>query len=409
MKKKLEKKSFEDLKKEVIDVGLCAACGTCSGVCPEGVIGLTGQEQGPTLIGECHRKCGLGTCYHSCPGRHIPMPQLEEMVFGRTRNLEDPTEYFLGIINGSFAAHATDERIRNGGASGGTATAFLGYLLDKQIVDALLVAGFREDKPWITEPKIITDKKDLLNWQGSVYNRVPMGKLLNTMAKSGFEKIGIIGMPCFIHALRKIQYHRFPANIAKRITFTLGLICGASFSVEGVFHIIKEKMVIDGEEIKKLNFRGGEWPGSLVVNTKDGREFAIPQSEYKHRFLVPMFRVDRCMKCWDFVADLADVCLGDLWSAPWPMEKGEPGWNSVVAKTPLGRSLIEKAAMEGYIKLEPIGITHIFDLPGCELKKHSNSYALAVRRQHGEPVPDYGYETDSYLKPLLSNRQVYSP
>jgi coenzyme F420 hydrogenase subunit beta len=334
---------------------------------------------------------------------------MEEMVFGRRRDLENQTEYFLGIVNQSYAAHAIEDRVRNGGASGGTATALMGYMLDKGIADALLIAGFKQDRPWVTEPKVITDKKELLNWQGSVYNRVPMGNALNSLMKSDFQRIAIIGVPCFIHALRKMQLHRFPANIGKRITFMLGLICGTCFSVEGVFHIFKEKMGIGVEEIEKLNFRGGEWPGSLVVRTKDGRELAIPQSEYKHRFLVPLFRVDRCIKCWDFAADLADLSLGDLWSAPWPMVKGGAGWNSAIVKTPLGKSLFEAAARENYIKVEPIPIKHIFDLPGCELKKHSNSYFMAIKRKHGEPVPEYGYETDSYLKPHLSREQVYSP
>ena len=260
-KKKLEKKSFKHLKREVIDVGLCVGCGICSGVCPEEVIALSGQEQEPSVSREVPWKCGPEACYHSCPGRYIPIPEMEKMVFGRTRNLENQTEYFMGITDGFFAAHATDNTTRIQGASGGTATALLGYLLDKRIVDALLVAGFREDKPWITEPKIITEKKDLLNWQGSVYSRVPMGKLLNTMAKSGFEKIGIIGLPCFIHGLRKIQLHDFPAGMGEKIAFVMGLICGTSFSVEGVFHILQEWMGIEVEEIKRLNFRGGEWPG----------------------------------------------------------------------------------------------------------------------------------------------------
>ena len=408
-KKKLEKKSFKHLKREVIDVGLCVGCGICSGVCPDEVIALSGQEQEPRLVGECLEKCGPGACYHSCPGRYIPMPEMEKMVFGRTRNLENQTEYLMGITNGFFAAHATDNTTRIQGASGGTATALLGYALDKGIVDAILVAGFREDKPWVTEPKVITNKKDLLNWQGSVYSRVPMGKLLNTMAKSGFEKIGIIGLPCFIHGLRKIQLHHFPAGMGEKIAFVMGLICGTSCTVEGLFHVLREWIGIEAEEVERLNFRGGEWPGSLVIHTRDGRTFSIPKGEYWDRFLVTMFRASRCMRCWDFVGDLADLCLGDYWGAPRSTEEDKAGWNAVIIKTPLGKSLVEGARSDQYVKLELMPMKHIFDMPGWELKKHSNSYLMAARRQYGEPIPDYGYETDSYLKPLPSQRQVYTP
>ena len=357
VKNELEMKSFENLKKEVIDVGLCVACGICVGVCAAEVIELSGQEQEPRLNGECRNKCGLGACYHSCPGRYIPMPEMEKMVFGRTRDLKDQTEYLMGITDGFFAAYATDDKTRIQGASGGVATALLGYALDRGIVEALLVAGFKEDKPWIAEPKIITEKEDLWRWQGSVYSRVPMGKVLNKMTKSAFEKIGIIGLPCFIHGLRKIQLHNFPTGLSEKITFVMGLICGTSCTVEGVFHVLREWMGIEPEEIKKLNFRGGDWPGALVIHTKDGRTFSIPKGEYYDRFLVTMFRASRCMRCWDFVGDLADLCLGDFWGAPRSTEKDKAGWNSVITKTPLGKSLIEGATTDRYVRTEPMGPT----------------------------------------------------
>jgi hypothetical protein len=71
------------------------------------------------------------------------MPEMEKMVFGRTRNLENQTEYLMGITEGFFAAHATDNMTRIQGASGGAATALLGYNSDINC-DALQ-AGFRED------------------------------------------------------------------------------------------------------------------------------------------------------------------------------------------------------------------------------------------------------------------------
>jgi coenzyme F420 hydrogenase subunit beta len=408
-RKSLERKSFEDLKKEVINVGMCVGCGICSGVCPDQVIDLSGQEQEPALIGKCRKRCGPGACYHSCPGRYIPMPQMEKMLFGRSRDLDDPYEYAMGITDGCFAAHATDNAIRNGGASGGTATALLGYLMDQGISDALLIGGFKQDKPWITEPKIITETKELFHWQGSVYNRVPIGRLLHTLVKSGFKRIGVIGLPCLIHGIRKIQLHHFPEEIAEKIHFVIGLICGTSCTVEGVLHLLREWMEVDVENIEKLNFRGGEWPGSLVIKTRDGKEFAIPKDRYMDRFLVTMFRVDRCTKCWDFIGDLADLCLGDLWSAPSSLGQKKGGWNSLIVKTPLGKSLVDRAARGKYIAWEPIPLEHIFAMPGWELKKHSNSYAMAVRGKHGDPVPDYVYKTDSYLRPLPSKQPVWTP
>jgi ferredoxin len=37
---------FEQLKKKVIDKGLCTACGTCAGVCPKHVLEMIYVRQG---------------------------------------------------------------------------------------------------------------------------------------------------------------------------------------------------------------------------------------------------------------------------------------------------------------------------------------------------------------------------
>jgi len=65
MKKNIKKKSFQDLKKEVVDRGECASCGTCVVVCPKELIILSGEKQEPIITSECSA-CGI--CYDSCPG-----------------------------------------------------------------------------------------------------------------------------------------------------------------------------------------------------------------------------------------------------------------------------------------------------------------------------------------------------
>ena len=75
----------------------------------------------------------------------------------------------------------------------------------------------------------------------------------------------------------------------------------------------------------------------------------------------------------------------------------------MIVKTSSGKALIEKATKDKYIELAPLGKNHIFKMRGWELKKHSNSYHMAIRKKHGDCIPDYGYETDSYLKSLPSH------
>ena len=85
----VKKKTFDDLKKDIIDTGLCISCGTCEAVCPVNVIKL--EKTIPTLIGKCI-ECGI--CYADCPRASLNENELDQKVFGRARK---PKEKLTGI------------------------------------------------------------------------------------------------------------------------------------------------------------------------------------------------------------------------------------------------------------------------------------------------------------------------
>ena len=70
--------SFEGLKKEVIEPGLCARCGICAGVCPTKAIAFD-QRSYPTLIGKC-TDCSF--CNGACPGADVDFNALSDQLFG---------------------------------------------------------------------------------------------------------------------------------------------------------------------------------------------------------------------------------------------------------------------------------------------------------------------------------------
>lgn len=58
--------SFEELKQEVLDRGLCCGCGTCVSVCPHNWIDLPLGEIGAEFMGDDCGRCEL--CSRACPG-----------------------------------------------------------------------------------------------------------------------------------------------------------------------------------------------------------------------------------------------------------------------------------------------------------------------------------------------------
>jgi len=401
----IEKRHFDDLKTDVVDMGLCNGCGTCKAVCPLGSITLGGDEWEPDLTGAC-TSCGL--CYASCGGKTIPMPAMEEMMYNRQRDESQKYEYWLGIFRESFASHATNTAWRAGGASGGTASALAICALQEGLVDGVVVAGMSKEQPWRTQPYLATDVETILECQQSKYAIVPQNAVLDEVGRnSKIKNVMVIGLPCQIHALRKMELNGAPSKISKKIRYVVGLFCASQLYFKGTEHLIKEWCGIENlEDVAKLEYRGGDWPGSFRVTHKDGRVFSFPQHDYKYHHLIPFYQRDRCMMCIDYAADLADVALGDIWKLAQP---GELGWNAGLVRTDAGEELMRIAVEKGYLNVKPLDPEMILSgTIGLEEKRHGSSVRFAGRIKHGWPHPEFGYEPTGHLHPLIGVKPTYS-
>jgi coenzyme F420 hydrogenase subunit beta len=399
------KKGFKNLLKDVVNRGLCTSCGTCKGICPRGVIELAGDEWEPELIGKCN-SCGL--CSLICPGKFIPLPEMEKMLFGRQRDESKKYEYWLGIYKSSFAGYAVNESWRQSGASGGLATALAICALQEKKVDAVLVAGMSKEQPWRTASYLATTVEEILAAQQSKYASVPLNAALQELYhRPEIKSIAVTGLPCNVHALRKMELTQQPKKILEKIKYVIGLLCAAQLYFKGTEHLIKEWCGIENlEDITRLQYRGGDWPGYFIVNTKDGREFKFPQHDYKYHHLIPFYQRDRCMMCLDYAADVADISLGDIWKLCKP---GERGWSAGLIRTDRGQELMDLAIQKEYIHIQPLDEEMILTgTIGLEEKRHGSSVRFAGRIKHGWPVPEFGYEPTGHLYPFVGGKSTCS-
>lgn len=385
----VDKIGYQTLDSEVISKGLCTACGTCAGVCTAKLITMdyTHQEPEPRLTGPC-KACGI--CYDVCPGKDIPLKNLDEKFLGRSRSFIDED---IGIYKGCYKGWAKDDEVRNTSSSGGMVSALLIYALENDLIDGALLVGWDAEKPYRCKPVIARTRHDVINacrWTAEI---VPVNELLRkAVMEDKLKRLAIVGLPCHIHGIRKLQMSGAPAKIAKAIQFSIGLFCAATYYHEGVKHLIHEFSNVKSlDDIETMNYRGGPAPGSLTVKTKDKQTISVASKhDYTWHFLMSAsFKRERCVMCVDFAAELADVSCGDIF------QQVIPGHKKVVAtvtRTNIGEALVKGAAAKGYIECSPHDASLIpCSGMGWESKRHAAMYRLIERKRFGWPTPDYQY------------------
>ncbi len=326
-------KTFEDLIKDVHEKGLCGECGGCVTFCSAGDIGaIMMSESGPPKYVNKDNCKECGFCYYVCPQTHVLNDLLNDK-FGYV----PPIGKWINITS----SKTTSEEIANKATDGGVVTSILNYLLDHDLIDGAIVC--KKEGPFNRVPFLATSKEDLIQAAGSYYDLskqviglekyntfIPTNTKLKDLLNSDLLNIAIVGTPCQIHSIRKMQQLSIlPAHIVK---YTLGLFCNLNFSfndddrkkMEQIFHF-------KFNEVEKMNIRE-----DIILNLKGNKIKHISFSDINE------FARPACRACPDFSNIYADLSFGGLGS----QEK----YTTTIIRTKTGAEIYNNALKEGYIK-----------------------------------------------------------
>jgi len=306
-------KGFERLKAEIIDRNLCSYCGACISFCEH----LEPGDDTPVLKEECSLdkegvlNCGKnGTCYDVCPMTGTDIEGLEGMFF----DSECMKDEYLGIYKTLIAGKTAIE-----GQDGGVVTSMLVAGVEKGLFDCAIVAE-REDG-YNAVPKITEDVEAIKRAKGTKYVQCPMVSKIGEAVKRGKRRIAIVGTPCEITAIRKIQSVLLREVPQIEIT-AIGLFCFESFYRDKLVSKTKELLGIDLSSASKIEIAKGEY------------EVTVNGNRYKTKItnLEEMVR-GSCRYCADLTARLADVSVGSIGSAE--------GYSTVIVRSERGEQLLD--------------------------------------------------------------------
>jgi len=164
---------------------------------------------------------------------------------------------------------------------------------------------------------------------------------IRELAPKSVIKLAVVGTPCQIEAIRKMQVLRIlPADV---VTFTVGLFCMQSFALNELMEKeFARKHQVDMNDVTRVNVKE-----DFMLKLKSGVTLHIPLEE------IETIARPACLACTDFANEYADISVGGL---------GSPdGFTTTLLRTIGGKRLFTEAVRRGYLTEKDKGKDKVAD------------------------------------------------
>ena len=310
----------------------CILCGLCTRVCDELVrvhainFAKRGVEREVTTpYHEFSSNCiGCGACATVCPTqskntRINTYPVLEEDAKKiNAQFLKGTFDENIGVYNTILSGKSKYD-----GQDGAMATALLISGLQKGMFDSAIIV--QRTNGYQAEAFVAENVEDIVKAKGTKYLRIEMLPLLEDLINKGKRSIGIVGTPCEVRAVRKIQQSLLDAYPDLKLT-VVGLFCFEAFDYDKLKKAAKSLMSIDIDAADKTQIHKGKF-----IATVKGTDYSVPVKD------LSAAQEHGCNFCDDFTNKFADISVGSV---------GSPdGFSTVIVRSDIGAKLLENLQM----------------------------------------------------------------
>lgn len=338
---------------EVIDQGICVACGACVGLCPyfhyyDGKVVATDDCRADTW-----------RCLQLCPRADSDETRLDRLKGDETERPE------IGAFRQVLIARANGENITAHAQYGGVVSALLLFALERGLIRSAVLT----DRGGETAPMgiIAKNKDEILRCGGSRYTGSGGLAAFNKAIREGEEELAVVGLPCQMEALSRMQLMSPDGEErARRVGLRIGLFCTWALDYRGLSVYLEEQGI--GQPVHKYDIPPP--PAQIFqVRTNNGWK-AFPLDEIRP------FVQKGCLLCEDMTAEWADISVGAV--------EGMEGWNTVVIRSAMGSELIDAAREAGILETGNLPEANLQHLREASFNKRKRgAQANKERRQRG--------------------------
>lgn len=308
----------------------CILCGLCTRVCQE-LVGVSAIS--PILRGveravdapyrDFSEECmACGACALVCPTaaiknmEHIYPLTSEEAEEIESRLLAGEIDEVIGVRADIFGCRGHGE-----GQDGGAVTTILASAVEKGSIDAAVVVMPGDD--YRAYAAIVDDLDGVMASAGTKYVRVPLVPKLLLALESGKRRIAVVGTPCAIRSVRRLQAGGYLGEAFPGAEIVLvGLFCFESFDPARLKRHIRDAFSIDLDEAQRVQIAKGRF--SIFIGD-EVRSCKVSDLDGDIS--------EGCLFCADFVSRLADISVGSV---------GSPeGYSTVIVRSDRGQKLLE--------------------------------------------------------------------
>jgi len=373
----------------VVKNDLCIGCGLCVYKCPNNALVMKWNNYGflvPYISGECD---STGKCLLVCPFNPYPSEEL------RTENeiselfLQSTGKYHpkIGKYIGIYAGYSKKYRLSS--SSGGIATYILTELLEQGIVDHIFSVKESQLPGIHYEYAISSSKEELLNASKTRYYPVTLSTVMPRIHDLR-GKVAIVGVACFIKAIRLAQYTE--ESLKGKISFLVGLICGG---VKSKFftEYLASKIGVEAEKIIKPQFRIKDLKSIAsdysfgCINSENHKEQILKMSTVGDMWGTGLFKSNACDFCDDVTTELADISLGDAWLHPY--NKDGAGTNIIVTRSAVADNFIKNGNETGKLVIEPLSLENFIasQQGSFNHRQKALGYRMRLAEKKGMTIP----------------------